>query len=97
MRFLYGGNMETNAKQKRVITVENCETITLNGVDHIATFDEKGVVLQCDFGRIVVDGVDLKIDSLEKTEGKISIKGKFKGLYFEEKKSSEGLLGRIFK
>ena len=89
--------METNAKQIRVITVENCETISLNGVEHIASFDEKGVVLQCDFGRIIVEGIDLKIDSLEKIDGKISIKGNFKGLYFEEMKSGESFLGRIFK
>ena len=89
--------METSTKQSRVITVENCETISLNGVEHISTFDEKGVVLQCDFGRIVVEGIDLKIDSLEKTDGKISIKGKFKGLYFEEKKNNDSFLGRIFK
>jgi sporulation protein YabP len=89
--------METNVKQSRIITIENCESISLNGVEHIATFDEKGVVLQCDFGRIVIEGIDLKIDSLEKASGKILIKGKFKGLFFEEKKTSEGFLGRIFK
>lgn len=89
--------METNQKQKRIITVENCEVIILNGVEHIVAFDEKGVILQCDFGRIVVEGADLKIDSLEKADGKITITGKFKGLYFEERKNGEGFFGRIFK
>ena len=89
--------MEVTEKQSRIITVENCETITLNGVEFIAAFDEKGIILQCDFGRIIVEGIDMKIDSLEKNDGKITIKGRFRGLYFEEKKHSEGLLGRIFK
>ena len=59
MRFFMEVFMEVTEKQSRIITVENCETITLNGVEFIAAFDEKGIILQCDFGRIIVEGVDM--------------------------------------
>ena len=84
-------------KKDRIITIKNCNAITLNGVDHIIGFDEKGVILSCDFGRLIVEGDELKIDSLVKENGEITIIGKFSGMYFAEEKNGEFGLKKLFK
>ncbi len=89
--------MEGSKQNSKMITIENYEMISLNGVEHIVQFDEGAVVLSCDFGKIVVEGEGMKIESLDKIDGKIIIKGKFRGLYFAEKKATESFFKRIFK
>lgn len=88
--------MEQN-KKDRFISIKNCENASLNGVSHIAGFDEKAVVLSCDFGRIVIEGDNLKIESLTKESGEISVIGKIKGIYMSEEKRGETHLKRFLK
>ena len=85
-------------KNNRLISVKNCECVTLNGVSHIVGFDDKCINLSCDFGRIVIEGEGLKIESLIKEGGEISLTGKIKGIYLsDEKKKEETVLKRFFK
>lgn len=84
-------------KKDRLITIKNCNSILLDGVNHIIGFDEKCIILSCDFGRVVIEGDALKVDSLLKETGEISIVGKFAGLYFSEEKHKENILKQIFK
>jgi sporulation protein YabP len=89
-------NMEQN-KKDRLISIKNCENVNLNGVSHIAGFDEKTIVLSCDFGRIIIEGDNLKIESLTKENGEISVTGKVKGVYLSEEKHVEKQLRHFFK
>ena len=86
--------MENNT---RIITIENCSNIQLNGVDHIIGFDEKCVILSTDFGRIVIEGNNMKVESLEKPTGIIDISGEFYGLYHSHEKRTQSLFKRLFK
>lgn len=85
------------SKKDRIITIKNCSSVLLNGVNHIVGFDEKCIILSCDFGRVVIEGETLKVDSLLKETGEISIVGKFSGLYFSEEKHKESFIKQIFK
>jgi hypothetical protein len=84
-------------KKDRLITIKNCDTIVLNGVDHIVGFDERCVILVCDFGRVVIEGENMKVESLEKNGGEICVVGKFKGIYMSEEKKSDNSLKKLFK
>jgi sporulation protein YabP len=81
----------------KLITITNCNTVTLNGVDHIIGFDERCVILSCDFGRVVIEGENMKVESLIKENGEICIVGKFKGVYLSEEKKGETILKKLFK
>ncbi len=84
-------------KKERLISIMNCETVTLNGVDHIVGFDERCVILSCDFGRVVIEGEGMKIESLTKDGGEICINGKCKGVFLSEEKKGETALKKLFK
>ena len=84
--------METEKKSK-IVTIENYEKISLNGVKHIVGFDERCIVLSTDLGNIIIDGKEMKIESLSKDNGEVYILGKFQGLYFAEEKKKK----RFFK
>ena len=58
--------MEENRKD-RLISIVNCGAVTLNGVDHIVGFEEKCVILSCDFGRVIIEGEGMKVESLSKS------------------------------
>ena len=85
-------------KSDRSISIKNCESVNLNGVNHIIGFDEKCLSLSCDFGRVIIDGEDLKVESLIKENGEISLTGKIKGIYLsDEKTKEESTLKRFLK
>lgn len=84
-------------KTDRIITIKNGKNITLNGVNHIIGFDEKCIILSCDFGKIIVEGMDLKIESLLKENGEISVFGNVKGVYLTDENKTESKIKRFFK
>ena len=88
--------MEENRKD-RLISIVNCGAVTLNGVDHIVGFEEKCVILSCDFGRVIIEGEGMKVESLSKENGEIYIVGKFKGVYLAEEKKQKTSLKTLVK
>lgn len=94
--FIYGGFME-QTKKERLISIVNCGAVTLNGVDHIVGFEEKCVILSCDFGRVIIEGEGMKVESLSKENGEIHIVGKFKGVYLAEEKKKKTSLKSLVK
>lgn len=91
MRFFVGGNMNS------LITITDMSCIAMNGVEYIIGFDSSCVALSTAMGRIVIEGKDMKIESLEKKDGQIMVSGKISGVFMSEKKSESGILKRIFK
>lgn len=88
--------MEQN-KKERVISIVNCGTVKLNGVEHIVGFDEKCVILSCDFGRVIIEGEGMKVESLSKENGEIYIAGKLRGVYLSEEKKQKAPLKSLMK
>ena len=94
--FIYGGVMEQK-KNERLISIVNCGEVKLNGVEHIVGFDEKCVILSCDFGRVIIEGEGMKVESLSKENSEISIVGNFKGVYLSEEKKQKSQLKNLIK
>ncbi len=80
-----------------LITITDMSRITLNGVEYIIGFDGTCVALATSMGRIMIEGKDLKIESLEKKEGLITVTGSIRGTFISEKNAEAGFLKRIFK
>lgn len=70
--------------------------ISIEGVDDVVSFDERGVVLETVCGSMAVEGDDLHVTVLNITDGKVVIEGKVNGVYYFENKPvvKKGLFGR---
>ena len=73
--------MDNNIK-KQILTVKGREELIMDGVDNVIGFDETGVSLLPTLGKVVVEGHDLKIESLTKSDHTVVIVGVFSGVYF---------------
>ena len=84
-------------EDKQIITIADGKIITINNVKEILGFDENTVVLSSVNGKITVEGVDLKIESLEKNDGKLVVKGEITGVFSSEGEcEKKGFLSRLF-
>ena len=89
--------METNKKNNKTVTIENYKKVALNGVNHILGFDERCIILSTELGKIIVEGKNMKIESLTKESGEVQISGEFRGLYFSEEKKTKRMFKSIEK
>ena len=88
--------MEKKNPLHSFVNIKERKCITLDGVINVEKFDDKGVMLLSDVGRIEIDGSDLKIISLEKDGGVINVSGRIYGVFYEREKNTEGILKRLF-
>ena len=70
-------------------------TLNMKGVNHIIGFDSSAVLLDTAYGRIMIEGNDLKIESLEKGSGDITVTGEIYGIRKEQDRK-KGFFARIF-
>lgn len=80
-----------------LITVTDMSCIKMNEIKYIVGFDESCVVLETEKGRIIIEGSDLKVESLEKENGDIVVSGSITGLFLSKQKEQGGLLKKLFK
>lgn len=78
--------MENNIK-KQILTIKGREELIMDGVDNVLGFDENGVSLLTTLGKVVIEGRDLKIESLTKNDHTVVIIGVFSGVYFADDKA----------
>jgi sporulation protein YabP len=90
--------METTTQEKFLVKIEDGKYLYMNTVTHIVAFAENEVVLCTHGGRLNIEGSDLKIESLDKNRGEITVTGKIESLSLSEKREEHGgLFARIFK
>lgn len=86
-----------NSERTYQTCIKNRNTVTLNGVISVESFDEDFLTLDTELGELVVEGKELKIESLIKESGEILIVGEISGLFYRERKSEKGFFGKLFK
>ena len=79
------------------IIIKERSSVKIDGVENVLGFDESYVSLMTVAGKIIVEGENLKIESLTKENGEIVISGKISAAFYEEQKGAKGLLSKIFK
>ena len=90
--------MEHTAPEKFVVRIEEGKYLFMNTVTHIAAFSQTEVMVATASGRLAVEGDDLKIESLDKNRGEITVSGRIEAVFLHEKKDEKGsLLTRLFK
>ncbi|MDI7248386.1 MAG: sporulation protein YabP [Bacillota bacterium] len=86
------------SSQHRVIVTER-ETITVDGVNNVESFDDQEVVLETTAGMLMLRGKEFHIKQLNLDEGNLTIEGYLAGLEYAEEmgKKARSFLGRLLK
>lgn len=76
------------------------ERLTLDGVIHVESFDDREIVLDTELGGLVVEGEELHIKELNLEKGNLLVSGYVRSVeYLGESlgKRGKGLLARLFR
>lgn len=84
----------TQASQRLVLT--NRQSLGVDGVSDVMSFDESGAVLKTVKGTLMIDGEELHVTKLDIANGNVEIEGKINGLIFSDGVDRRGRK-RIFK
>lgn len=80
------------------IVLVDRETLTVDGVSSLGSYDEKEVAMETERGAMTVRGEDLSVKQLNLEEGKIVIEGLVRAIEYEEaRRERRGLLNRLLK
>jgi sporulation protein YabP len=77
------------------------KSATITGVNDVLSFDAGEVLLQTEQGILMIRGNELHVNRLTLEKGEVDIDGRIDSLTYSDSagggKSSESLLGRLFK
>lgn len=76
------------------------ERLTLDGVTHVESFDEREIVVDTELGGLIVEGQDLHIKELNLEKGNLLVSGYVRSIeYLGESlsKRGKGFLARLFR
>ena len=74
-----------NSDIKQEVIIKGKNNVCIDFVNGIVSFDEDCVILDTDAGQMIVEGVGLRIENLEKATGRIQITGEVSGVHYLEK------------
>lgn len=88
------------ARRKHYVSLRNRETLGVEGVVNVESFDNAEVIVETDAGVLFVRGEELHIKELNLETGVLQLTGHVQALEYAGdglSKKGRGLLGRLFK
>lgn len=99
-----GGTVEATAKvntrRRHQLTLKGRETLALDGVTRVESFDDSEVIFDTDQGGMIVRGEGLHIKELNLEAGTMHIEGLVQALQYTGdtfSKKGKGFFGRLFR
>ncbi|WP_066712571.1 sporulation protein YabP [Clostridium sp. Marseille-P299] len=94
--------MEDNRQvKKHVINICDRKVAGLTGVKDVKSFDDHEIILETEFGILMIRGTELHIGRLTLEKGEVDITGNMDSFVYSElkgfNKSGESVLKRLFK
>lgn len=88
--------LETEKKREHEFCSDARERIKISGVSDVISFDERGVSLETVCGNMAVEGEDLRVKTLNTSDGVVEIEGRINGVYYYDNKPTvkRGLFAR---
>ena len=83
-----------SVNQKQTLLLEDKKRLTIDGIINVESFREDFLELSSNYGRIEVEGSDLKIEELRQENGKIYITGEIYGVFYGDNKPVKRLFGK---
>ena len=92
-------NVNVYDNTKHEVKVIDRNLIYLSGISKIISFDSEEFLMESVMGIILLKGQDLEIVKLDTHDGRVSIKGVFNSMLYDDgkKKDNESFIGKIFK
>ncbi len=94
--FVLENYMEKKNLTHTFVNIKDGKTAVMDGIINIERFDEKGVSLLSEAGKIEIEGDELKIESLTKEDGVITVNGRIDGVFYSKEKAAVGFFKRFF-
>ena len=80
------------------LTLKDRSSLTISGIEHIYSFNDKKVELRTSAGEMLIEGVNLDMGKLNLDESVISVQGTINSIvYSKERKPQESFIKRLFK
>lgn len=76
-----------NIDKKHTVIITDRKQVDIDGVECVSTLDDDHLFLETAQGPIVIEGTDLKLENLEKANGKVMVVGKISAVIYVEKKN----------
>jgi sporulation protein YabP len=81
------------------LVLENRNILSLTGVTDVDNFDERSITLYTQLGELVIQGKDLRINSMSVETGDLSVEGDIWSLVYGDKdrKKSPTFFSKLFR
>lgn len=90
-----------NPQANNLITLRNRQTLDIEGVTKLDSFDSKEFMMDTNMGYLCVTGIDLALGHMNLDKGMLSIKGTIDSVKFTSKNKAnvikESFLSKLFK
>ena len=75
-----------NIDKKHTVIITDRKQVDVDGVDCVSALDEDHILLETKDGQMVIEGADLKLENLEKSNGSVKVVGSVISVAYIEKK-----------
>lgn len=75
---------------KHILSVEGRKKLTLEGVQHVGSFDEQEIALDTNMGYLQLKGEGMHITHLNLDDGSLVVEGFINGLEYVEGRTAKG-------
>ena len=79
------------------LTLNERNNLSMTGVTEVVSFDDTAVVLRTALGTLSVQGSSLQLKTLSLDGGQVVVDGTVTALVYEEPRSSQSVLQRLFR
>lgn len=90
------GRPSSGGGRSHEIHVRNRESAEVTGVLHVASFDDRTIVLDTDLGTLTMTGQDLQIKQLDLNDGRFSVDGLITSLEWTVARGAQAERGKGF-
>ena len=80
---------------KQELYIKNRSILTLDGVINVEGFNEDYMNIDTKCGKVMLEGENLKIESLTKEDGVITVSGNITGVFYKNEKAKGGFFSRM--
>ena len=76
------------------LIIKDKKALTLNAVVNILDFSDLEMTIETSFGTVVIEGEDMKIESLSKDDGIVNVIGRIEGFYYKKQREKKHLFSK---
>ncbi len=80
--------------ENQIITINDRKTMTATDVIDVESFTNNYIVINTKYGKMCVEGENLKINDLSQNSSNIKLTGNISGVFFTDESEKRGLFKR---